>query len=76
MLTKKSSYVDRIQYKRNDDPRCPHCDFIIDISKNEFYELYEEGEHEIQCPSCEKNITVKSEIEYKFSTDEQPEFDF
>lgn len=75
-LTKNSDYMDRIDYVQNDDPRCPHCDNIIDISANEIYELYEEGDHEITCGCCEKAILVRTNVKYTFSTDEQPEFDF
>lgn len=73
-LTTTSDFMDRIDYVRNKTPKCPFCDHEIDISANEMYELYEEGEHEIDCPGCEKKIVIQCEIEYTFSTDEQPDF--
>ncbi len=65
--------MDRIDYIANKLPKCPFCDHEIDISANEMFELYEEGEHEINCPCCEKEIVVHSVVEYTFSTDEQPD---
>jgi hypothetical protein len=75
-LTKDSDYMDRIDYVHNNDPKCPHCDTIIDISAGELYELYEEGEHDIRCSCCEKKIVVITHVKFSFSTDEQPDFDF
>ncbi len=60
-------------YRLKSDPICPHCDEEILVSKNELYELYAEGEHEIKCPNCSKQIVVISTAIFSFSTDEQPD---
>lgn len=74
-LTKHSDIMDRIDYTHNNSPKCPFCDHEIDISASELYELYDEGEHIINCPRCEREMTVRCEVKYLFSTDEQPELD-
>ena len=33
-------------YWANDEPRCPHCGHVCHVSDNEWWDLYEEGEHE------------------------------
>jgi len=59
------------RYEKN--PRCPHCGNECDISVNEWWRLYEEGEHEVECPSilCERPFTVSTHVSHSFSTDEQ-----
>lgn len=58
---------------RNDDVRCPHCGNCINVADHEMWELYEEGEHEIECPYCELSMTVQSDVKYSFSTEDQPD---
>lgn len=58
-------------YWANTDPKCPHCDYDININNNELWELYEEGKHNIDCPSCGKAMIVYVNVERSFSTDEQ-----
>ena len=41
-------------------------------SDNEWWTLYEEGEHEVSCPHCDGDFTVSTRVSYSFSTDEQP----
>ena len=53
------------------DFKCNHCKEEIDIGQNEFYQLYEEGAHEVDCPFCEKQIYINSIVNYTFEvTDE------
>lgn len=70
-LTKANS----IDYWREPNPKCPHCDHVCEISKNEWYDLYDtqEGEHEQECPSCGKDFKIQVICEFAFSTDHQPE---
>ncbi len=56
-------------------PRCPHCGQEHNIYDRESFELYDEGEHEIECHACDLTFMVSTRIEYSFDTDEQPEFD-
>lgn len=62
----------RLDYMCNQAPKCPHCDSEIDVSGNELYQLYEDGEHEITCPKCDKQFLVVSQQYWMFSTDLQP----
>lgn len=62
-----------IEYWSNKNPKCPYCDYDIDIDDNELWELYEEGEHAIDCPMCDKSIAVIANAKWSFSTDEQEE---
>lgn len=57
----------------NKSPRCPHCGKECDVSENEWWYLYEEGEHEVSCPYCDEDFTVSTSVSYRFSTDNQEE---
>ncbi len=59
------------EYWLNDNPRCPHCGEDCDISKNDWWRLYEEGEHDVDCPHCDDSFTVSTRVSYTFSTDKQ-----
>jgi uncharacterized Zn-finger protein len=61
----------RADFWGNSNPRCPHCGEVCDVSENEWWKLYEEGEHEVTCPHCEGDFTVSTRVSYSFSTDEQ-----
>lgn len=52
-------------------PKCPHCGDDYDIREREAWELYNEGTHEIDCPTCGLGFNVVSVASYTFSTDEQ-----
>ncbi len=54
-------------------PKCPHCGEVCDVSENDWWKLYEEGEHEVCCPHCDGDFTVSTRVSYSFSTDDQPE---
>lgn len=60
-------------YRGNQNPVCPWCDAVFDIAENEYWELYEEDDHEIHCGSCEKAFVVSSRATWCFDTDEQDE---
>ena len=64
-----------MKYWGNGLPICPYCDFQIDPTRFDLYELYSEGEHKMNCPRCEKEILIISRCEWKFDTDEQVEDD-
>lgn len=63
------------EFIRNDNPICPHCGCNCDISDNELWHLLEEGDHDIECPSCGKEFHVVTNVAYSFSTDEQEEIE-
>jgi DNA-directed RNA polymerase subunit RPC12/RpoP len=47
--------------------RCPSCNYSIDL-RDDFYELYEEGEHEIYCLRCDYEFTVSTMVSYTFTS--------
>lgn len=61
----------RLEFFDNKEPVCPHCGHECNVSDNEWWELYEEGEHEVTCPSCDQDFTVSTHVSYSFSTDSQ-----
>lgn len=65
-----------MDYWSNDNPKCPWCDYVIEIDKHELYELYDDNDnHYIDCPSCEKELRVSTRAVYTFSTDEQDDLE-
>lgn len=63
--------MERLEFWGCEQPRCPHCGQSIDISENELWRLYEEGEHELECPYCNADFSVSVNVSYSFSTDDQ-----
>ena len=74
-LSQCKDAMDRLEFFRNDEPKCPHCGHDCDISENGWWRLYEEGEHDVTCPSCDNDFTVSTSVSYSFSTDEQEQSD-
>jgi hypothetical protein len=64
---------DSMEFWGNEDPKCPHCGDDFDVSENEAWEVYGEGEHELTCPSCDLDFTVETRVSYSFSTEDQPD---
>lgn len=62
---------DDIEFWGNDLPKCPHCGHLYDINDHEAWGLYEEGPHEIECPSCDLEYDVTVNVSCTYSTDEQ-----
>jgi uncharacterized Zn-finger protein len=58
-------------FRANKNPKCPHCGTDCAINDLEWWQLYEEGEHEVECPVCELEFTVSTAVQHSFSTDEQ-----
>ena len=54
-----------------DHPKCPHCGHVCGISENDWWDLYEEGEHEKACPACGGEFAVSTRVSFSFSTDQQ-----
>jgi uncharacterized C2H2 Zn-finger protein len=52
-------------------PRCPHCGVTIDLGSNDLWEIYAEGEHDVECPKCDGAFVVSTTVATYFSTDEQ-----
>lgn len=64
-----------LEFWGNDNPKCPHCAHECRISENEWYRLYEEGEHDVECPRCEGEFSVSTRVSYSFDTDHQENTD-
>ena len=62
---------ERMDFWANDEPKCPHCGQESSVSENEWWKIYEEGDHEVSCPHCETDFTVTTRVSYTFSTDHQ-----
>lgn len=60
-----------LEFWGNDEPKCPHCGTECNVSDNGWWRLYEEGEHEVTCQSCDEDFTVSTRVTYRFSTDSQ-----
>ncbi len=46
---------------------CPWCGEIYEIDDE--YHLYEDGEHNLVCPNCEKRFLVNTSVSFSFSTE-------
>lgn len=64
---------DSDEFYMNDDVRCPHCGNCISPVDHDMHWLYEEGEHEIECPYCELSMKVQVEVKWSFTTESQPD---
>ena len=49
---------------------CPYCGYAMDTRYRyeDFPELYEEDDHEIECPECEKTYIMNTSISYYYET--------
>lgn len=49
---------------------CPYCGEAIETcyGYEDFPELYEEGEHNIDCPECEKTFILESSCSWYYET--------
>lgn len=62
---------DSLDFFGNQQPKCPHCGGETDIGANDLWCIYEEGEHEIDCPSCDEPFTVSVRVSFSFDTDSE-----
>ena len=64
-----------IDFVREKNPRCPHCNAVYDIHAHEAWRLFDtdEGDHDIVCDECETPFRVAVHCDFSFSTDDQPE---
>lgn len=66
---------DSIDFSWNNDPKCPHCGHVSYVADQEWYHLYDEGEHDVECPACERPFIVSTHVTYTFCTDEQDDLE-
>lgn len=50
--------------------RCPGCRRAFDPCEFEDLYLFQEGEHEVLCPSCDCSFEVKTIVRYSFQSPE------
>lgn len=50
--------------------RCPHCSYVMDVAESELFELYEDGDHDINCDDCGKEFTVVTSVSHSFESPE------
>lgn len=53
------------------DIRCPKCGYHWDIWDGEYYEIANEGEHEVECPECDHKFEVSTSVSYSFKSPER-----
>lgn len=46
--------------------RCPYCQELRDIRYSEEYEIFHDGEHEVQCYKCNKKFEITTYVSYEF----------
>ena len=49
---------------------CPYCGHAIptDLGYTDFPEIYEEGEHKLTCPECDKDFVMETNVSYSWKT--------
>lgn len=48
--------------------RCPNCKTIFNPYDEEMYDLLNDGEHDVQCPHCDEEFEISTEVEYSFTS--------
>lgn len=51
--------------------RCPVCGEVTLVFENEYYELCQEGEHNVTCPDCDHKFEVITTVTYSFESPER-----
>lgn len=64
-----------LNFYGNNNPVCPHCGEDYSVSEHENWKLYDEGEHDVECSSCDQEFSVQTYVSTTFSTDDQPDED-
>lgn len=67
-LRKAIAAGDSIDFMCNENPVCPHCGAVYDLSKHDFGHLGEEGEHEVDCGACERRFLVHTHVRRTYNT--------
>lgn len=50
---------------------CPYCgcELPTDLSYEDFPEIYEEGDHKLTCPECDKDFRLTTSVSYSWETE-------
>ena len=48
---------------------CPYCGCAMEmLSYDETPEMYEEGDHDVECPECERYFRLETSVSYSWET--------
>lgn len=61
-LTSKSAEVDHKKFLR-----CPKCGHLENVH-DDHYGLFEDGEHEVFCNSCDHKYTITTHVSFEFTS--------
>lgn len=64
-----------MDFRCNDNPKCPHCGETYSIEAHEAYQLLSEDSHDVTCGECDRDFQVSTNVSYSFNTDEQEDRD-
>ena len=53
-------------FSTDDGYFCPYCGEFIDVDDD--YEMYTEGDHDVECPCCERSFIVDTCISMSFTS--------
>ena len=59
--------VGEIDFLCCEAPKCPHCGYIID-DLSDYPRLFDDGEHDVDCPNCGLEYGVSTNIKISFTT--------
>ena len=50
---------------------CPYCGYAMETNVNyeDLSEIYEEGDHDVECPECEKCFRLTTSVSYSWETE-------
>lgn len=59
---------ERGEFSHNDKLRCLKCGYIWDVGEHDTWEygIYEDGDHEIDCPECYFEFKINTHVRYLF----------
>ena len=58
--------TDSDEVTHDDYIRCPRCHHQHRVSDGDNYDLYEDGEHDFNCQSCDYDFEVSTSVSYMF----------
>jgi len=50
----------------NEKVRCPDCGRAWRVGDGDYYELYNEGTHDVTCPECDADFEVRTWVQHTF----------
>ena len=56
------------EFDSDADLRCPHCGEVLSISDNEWWDMYSEDTHGVECPDCGGQFTIAAHATFTFTS--------